>query len=92
MNRTELDNKCREIRDNTGINNKVTNDNQKWLIDNIFKYHHDWKNKSLNMDYIYVGRNMYATISYWIKYKDGTSDDISWKQAIKDRFNKNIRK
>ena len=92
MKRKELDNRCRYIRDITGINNKVSDEDKKWLIDNVFKFHHNWYNKSLDMDYIYVGKNMYATVSYWIKYKDGTSDDISWKQSIKDRFNKNTRR
>ena len=42
MNRKELDNRCRYIRDITGINNKVSDEDQKWLIENVFKFHHNW--------------------------------------------------
>lgn len=65
-----------------GESSKLWKEDEKWLIDNIFKYHPNWNKKGKDIDFVYIDKNDYGTRSFWIKYKDGHKDDISKTKCI----------
>lgn len=75
---------CRNIRKSYVLGDRLNESDERWLIDNIFIHHDNWPKKSDNMDYIYVDRNIYNTVSFWIHYKDGHNDDISFINCIRN--------
>lgn len=73
---------CRRIRGAYDLGERLNDYDEHWIIDNVFVFHKRWAEKSKDMDYIYVDKNKYNSVSFWIHYKDGHNDDISFLKCI----------
>lgn len=80
-----LTERCREILHSYRNGERICDADLDWLINNVFKYHSSWDLKNQPYEYFYIDGNMYGTRCFYIKYKDGTHDDISFVQSIRDK-------
>ena len=83
MNKKQQREKCKEILYSDG---KISNEDQKFLID-VFKNHREWEmKKGVGIDYIYVGKayheKSYNQKCFYIARKDGSYTDISYVKSI----------
>lgn len=97
MKKTQLINICKEIRDKYNIKQIISNEDQIWLIENVFRYHPEWEwwnNQGIKC--ISVGRsNKFGTKCFYIHFInpiDKATADISWNKCIANIKNEQLNK
>lgn len=88
MLKLELIKECKRIRDKYENGVYLSNEDQNWLIENVFKFHPNWEwwynqeitHFSVNHDG-YKSRCFYVHFNKPEKYK---SANISWNKAIRN--------
>ena len=83
MNKKQQKEKCKQILYSNG---KISNENQKFLL-NVFENHREWNiKKGVGVDYIYVDKayheKSYNQKCFYIARKDGSVTDISYNKSI----------
>ena len=86
MKKKELLSKCKEIRDSYKDKEIISSEDEKWLIDNIFKYHPHWEWwEKQGIKCISVARADYGTRCFYIHFIepiDKITANISWNKCI----------
>lgn len=93
ITKTYLEQKCKDIIKKYDIKEKINEEDSKFLYW-LFKFHHHYDEKfnTKEVDYLFIDTNIYNTTSFYIKYKDVTCDDISFKRAVSDITKEELRK
>ena len=97
MNKKQLNNKCKEIRDKYNIKEIISDEDKAWLIENVFKYHPEWQWwEDQGIKYISVGRSSkFGTKCFYIHFVhpiDYNCADISWNKCINNISNEELNK
>lgn len=84
MNKTQLNQKCREIWGSYKQKSHISKDDKNWLINEVFSHHPNWSwwnNQGVKS--ISVGRSStFKTPCFYIHFENGKCSDISWIKSI----------
>lgn len=89
MTKAEILAETLRIRNNIPNRKYLNEEDKNWLIENVFKYHPNWNEKSAKPIKGIVVNNMFENPKYantrcfYLIYKDNTYDNISFRWAIK---------
>lgn len=87
MNKSELKKRCKEIWSSYELRDAISEEDQKWLIENVFSHHPQWGWwRKQGVDYMTVGRSKkFGSPCFYIFFTnpiDNRCSDISWVKSI----------
>lgn len=75
--------KCSKILNSYTIGSLVSTEHERFLIDNCFVHHLKYQTKfGKPVSHLFVNYDKYHGKCFYIRYTDGSSDDISIKQSL----------
>lgn len=98
MTQKEILDNCKKILYKYAIGETLLEDDEKWIIENRFKYHHEWNEKldGRVISGIRIYENAYKKRCFMIEFYDGSEVDISYlkgyEKTIESRMASDVLK